>query len=333
MIDGIIQKKLDQKYITKNTDGKQYLINFEEYNNNFGTKAECCIKAGNYHQNITIKGKNIIETTSNCNILNNTAYHQKSIILFSGYSNTINNNTYNNTIIGAGSNLNYNTTQSNSIYLLTNDGYILINSNALPTDNVNSNDFCGEPNWNGNYVLTYNNNDYIVRAREIQTIDPVYCKCFGTARNGDIHIGNNNGSIYLHAGLGVTGGLIDSANLQIHGDGRIYTIGSSKRFKENIETLIPEETEIEKLRVVTFNYKQGPVENYKFIGLIAEEVEQTGLQNAVRYGQDGQIGNVDYNSILMYMLAAYQNTLKKNKLLEERINILENRINDLCQKN
>jgi len=109
--------------------------------------------------------------------------------------------------------------------------------------------------------------------------------------------------------------------------GKLGTILSSARYKENIEDMDDYSSDIMQLRPVTFNYKnQSP--DVTSVGLIAEEVEEI-LPQLVIYNKDGQPETVKYQDLPVLLLNELQKLTKK---YEFEKSIQDQAIEKLMQK-
>jgi hypothetical protein len=117
-------------------------------------------------------------------------------------------------------------------------------------------------------------------------------------------------------------GYSNNANLQIKvANG---TNPSDERVKTEIETL--EDGSIEKINEITlkkFKYRDcetGEPTGHRKIGVIAQDMEKTTLNELVVDNSNGHQLEVDYDSLLGHALKAIQELSKKVKELEEKIN-------------
>jgi hypothetical protein len=133
-----------------------------------------------------------------------------------------------------------------------------------------------------------------------------------------------NGSIILK---GIDNSGTAASNLQIDANGKITKSTSSKRYKENIQPMMIDETAIINLKPVFFNFIGSP--NYTTTGLIAEDLIGTPFEYAIIYNNENQPEGIDYNSIFIYLLAAYKKTTAQ---YNEKIILLEEICNNLNQR-
>ncbi|MBN1542546.1 tail fiber domain-containing protein [candidate division KSB1 bacterium] len=88
---------------------------------------------------------------------------------------------------------------------------------------------------------------------------------------------------------------------------------SSARYKTDIEPLQDDFSKILAVEPKSYRYKEDNVQD---IGLIAEELDQLGLQNLVQYDEQGRPDAVKYDRVSLYLLQVI-------KQMQARINKLE----------
>lgn len=94
---------------------------------------------------------------------------------------------------------------------------------------------------------------------------------------------------------------------------------SSERYKENINDLASDSSDVLKLRPVSFNYKpEFSQDQSKQSGLIAEEVEKV-LPSLVVYDKENKPLSVKYNELPVLLLNELQKALKRIEVLEARL--------------
>jgi|688.fasta_scaffold352749_2 hypothetical protein len=103
----------------------------------------------------------------------------------------------------------------------------------------------------------------------------------------------------------------------IDADGVLGTIVSSKEYKENIKNLEACGSQLEKLRPVSFTYKND-TQKHEQLGLIAEEVATTNPQLAI-YNQAGKPETVAYHLLIPLLLGAYQEQSKQLGSLQQTV--------------
>ncbi|MBN1996735.1 tail fiber domain-containing protein [candidate division KSB1 bacterium] len=90
---------------------------------------------------------------------------------------------------------------------------------------------------------------------------------------------------------------------------------SSKRYKENIAPMDDSYMKILNATPVTFNYIGT---DYKTCGLIAEELEELGIKEMVKY-KNGQVEGVDYDKLPIYLLGVIKEMQSEIDELREKI--------------
>lgn len=141
--------------------------------------------------------------------------------------------------------------------------------------------------------------------------------CIGSSVTGsagasnEIRIGNGSSVCYIDGIYGVTALL--GASVLVTSSGKLGTILSSRRYKENIRLLIPD-NRIMRLRPVAFNYKADDKKITQY-GLIAEEVEAL-YPELVIYGKDGQVESVRYYELDALLLSEVQELHRQINLLQ-----------------
>ena len=94
---------------------------------------------------------------------------------------------------------------------------------------------------------------------------------------------------------------------------------SSRRWKENIEDVDAETLAAAKrLKARHFNSKHEVDNNKRLLGMIAEEVQEAGLDCAVEYDADGLALAIDWNAITAALLARLEDAERRIAELEAR---------------
>lgn len=136
--------------------------------------------------------------------------------------------------------------------------------------------------------------------------------------SGDANGNNPDGRAYIGNVRGVLVGDLDGIPVIVDSSGQLGTTNSSRRFKEDIETMDHKMSEaILKLKPVTFHYKGGDgkkAHNTPQFGLIAEDVEQVN-RDLVVYGEDGKVLTVRYDAVNVMLLNEF---LKEHQKVEEQ---------------
>ena len=103
--------------------------------------------------------------------------------------------------------------------------------------------------------------------------------------------------------------------------GRIGHLSSSMRFKQNIQDADVAPEKVLGLRVVDFEYKESP--DHVETGLIAEEVEETGLEFLIFREPDGSVQGVHYEKVGLAVLSLAKKQKEQVESLTEEIEELE----------
>ena len=128
--------------------------------------------------------------------------------------------------------------------------------------------------------------------------------------NGDnsvMRLGGTQTSTYI---AGVKGSSINGLNalpVYIDSTGKLGTLSSSLRFKDDVRDMADTSRGLLQLRPVTFRYKQPTAEGNKPLeyGLIAEEVAKV-YPDLVLYGANGKIETVQYHKLTPMLLNEVQ---------------------------
>ncbi|MBI3229609.1 MAG: tail fiber domain-containing protein, partial [Burkholderiales bacterium] len=98
-----------------------------------------------------------------------------------------------------------------------------------------------------------------------------------------------------------------SVTVYVDKNGKLGTLMSSQRYKENIQDMGDTSARLYELRPVTYNYKKADADGSKPLeyGLIAEEVSQV-FPDLVVHGKDGQIETVQYHKLVPMLLNEIQ---------------------------
>lgn len=111
---------------------------------------------------------------------------------------------------------------------------------------------------------------------------------------------------------GISGVNVIGAQVYVGADGQLGTLGSSARYKEEIEPIGIGSELLDRLKPVKFRYRTPNADGQKPLqyGLIAEEVEAVAPELVV-YGADGKVETVAYHLLVPLLL----NELKKEKAI------------------
>lgn len=128
-----------------------------------------------------------------------------------------------------------------------------------------------------------------------------------------------------------------AANTRITSNGAIYQIGSMKSLKQDIthDFSVEKSHQLIDLKPAQWfdkaevaRYENGDEDDRlprRYIGLIAEEVEQAGLEDLVEHNDDGEVTSIAYDRVAIALLPALSNMreelaelkFKMEKILEE----------------
>jgi uncharacterized protein YoxC len=160
---------------------------------------------------------------------------------------------------------------------------------------------------------------------------------FGVATDGASGIGvirigsvGSQSSTFIAGISGVQTGLAGSPVL-VDANGQLGTISSSRRYKEDIQSMGDASDRLFKLRPVTFRYIKPDVNGNKPIqyGLIAEEVAEV-FPELVVHNKDGQPETVAYHLLPGLLLNELQ---KEHKQVEQQHELLTEQTERLAAQN
>ena len=157
--------------------------------------------------------------------------------------------------------------------------------------------------------------------------------------SNNIYLGNNGagaednvmrfGSTITHTGCFIAGiagkattDILSSLAVVISSDGKLGTILSSRRYKDDIQDIYTRSNNLTKLRPVAFVYKNDPKKITQY-GLIAEEVAQNFPELAV-YDEEGNPLSVRYDEIPILILNEYLQQKEQLAELQEQLKSLRN---------
>lgn len=102
----------------------------------------------------------------------------------------------------------------------------------------------------------------------------------------------------------------------------LYGIGASaRRFKKNIVDAEIDVQEVLKIRVRNFMYKKEYDEDQDVhIGVIAEELQELGLDQFVYFNADGEPDGVAYEKLALALIPVIQNQEERLQALESKVN-------------
>ena len=139
------------------------------------------------------------------------------------------------------------------------------------------------------------------------------------SESNTIRIGSPQTATFI---VGITGASVAVGALPVLVDatGKLGTVPSSRKYKDNIADMADESSPILKLRPVTFTYKSDAAKTKQF-GLIAEEEVYDVLPALVVRGADGQIETVKYHelaTLLLNELIKQQAVIEKQQVAMEK---------------
>ena len=139
----------------------------------------------------------------------------------------------------------------------------------------------------------------------------------------DIGYANSEGELYVENDLEVDGNVFfqgisaqaGATYVHVDGNGRLWKITSSKKYKTNIRNLNSDPMAVLELRPVKYQCRISGKED---VGLIAEEVEQV-TRDLVIHNDDGSPEAVKYDRVALYLLAVVKAQQDKIAVLEESV--------------
>jgi hypothetical protein len=144
------------------------------------------------------------------------------------------------------------------------------------------------------------------------------------AESGVIRIGRTStqSAAYV-AGIYATATGTPGMAVVIDSSGKLGTVSSSIRYKEEIEPMAGTSERLLQLRPVKFRYKKADISGQKPIqyGLIAEEVAKVYPELVVRNGTTGRIDGVRYDELAPMLLNVVQE--QDQRAIEQATEILE----------
>jgi len=126
-----------------------------------------------------------------------------------------------------------------------------------------------------------------------------------------------SGALYIGA-YSTTGSAANLRATAATGSAILFST-SSRRWKDNIEDVDAETLAAAKrLKARHFNSKHEVDNNKRLLGMIAEEVQEAGLDCAVEYDADGLPLAIDWNAITAALLARLEDAERRIAALESR---------------
>jgi hypothetical protein len=193
---------------------------------------------------------------------------------------------------------------------------------------------------NGSVTFSYNstngtwdsNNSFGIRAYQYGMMGYQNANMRYDPTNGWSFFNNSFGDARVYAGrytgTGVYGNNLTSPRtMAINSAGDFGYVSSSERFKTNIEPYSVDLNKVLLLDPVTFNWKKdvdsGVLPKYKSAGMIAERLDEAGLNEFVYYSESGEIDGIDYLAFNAVLLSVCKQQQVKLDDLEARLSALE----------
>jgi hypothetical protein len=131
----------------------------------------------------------------------------------------------------------------------------------------------------------------------------------------------------------VTTDSADAIPVMIDSAGQLGTVSSSRRYKEDIRDMADASSRLLQLRPVTFRYARAFRNGSKPVqfGLIAEDVADVFPELVVR-NASGEVDTVHYETLNVLLLNELQKQEALNREQQQRIDMLERRLNDLLTR-
>jgi Chaperone of endosialidase len=204
-----------------------------------------------------------------------------------------NNGGSDHTVVGSEAAFNNRTGHNNTVL-----GYRALYSNVSGTTNL-------ALGWNAGYYSTGDNNIYLAN--------------YGAAgESNTIRIGQSQTHTFIS---GVAGNAISGTEVVVNSEGQLGILGSSARYKDDIQPMGERSQGLLRLRPVTFRYKQDE-QHIRQYGLIAEEVASV-FPELVVHGSDGEVESVQYHELIPMLLNELQAQSRQVAELKEENNRLK----------
>jgi hypothetical protein len=164
----------------------------------------------------------------------------------------------------------------------------------------------------------------------------IYLGYFATGQAGEsnaMYLGNGQTKTVIAGIRGVTTGAANAIPVVIDANGQLGTISSSVRFKEDIHDMAAASQRLFDLRPVIFRYTKPYADGSKPVqfGLVAEEVAEVFPELAVR-DANGNVETVHYETLNVLLLNELKNEHDEAQHQRQRIEILEQRLNELLNE-
>jgi len=115
--------------------------------------------------------------------------------------------------------------------------------------------------------------------------------------------------------------------VHVDGNGKLWKITSSKKYKTNIRDLNTDSMAVLELRPVKYRCRVSGKED---VGLIAEEVEQV-TRDLVIHNDEGDPEAVKYDRVALYLLEVVKSQQERIEALEKKVEALSGNTNPLLQ--
>ena len=137
--------------------------------------------------------------------------------------------------------------------------------------------------------------------------------------NGIIRVGYQGTQTATYI-AGIYSTTVSGTAVQVNSLGQLGVASSSRKFKQDIQTMADMSDELLSLRPVTFKYKpEIEPQGLRQFGLIAEEVEQVD-PNLVVHDKEHGIYTVRYDAVNAMLLNAF---LKEHKTVEVQVSEIQ----------
>jgi hypothetical protein len=127
---------------------------------------------------------------------------------------------------------------------------------------------------------------------------------------------------------GISGSPITGTSVVVNSNGRLGTVASSQRLKDDIKPMDNTSEAILALKPVTFRYKQA-IDSSRALqfGLVAEEVEKVNPDLVAR-DEEGKVYTVRYEAVNAMLLNEFLKEHRKVQKLEAALRAVNERLED-----
>jgi hypothetical protein len=138
-----------------------------------------------------------------------------------------------------------------------------------------------------------------------------------SSRLAPLQILSDGALIALQTWTTHTSGTGQTRAMWIDQQGKIFSPTSSRRHKEQIEALPSRYSDFwfKRLRPVSFHYRQDE-QKVAQLGLIAEEVHESGAKELVSYDEQGEPNALHYDKLIVPLIATVQRLMARVEALE-----------------